>query len=588
METNKLLDNINSIFRLPITYNPEVKRLNENIPLELELYKNNELNKEEDCKPIYNYIFEPKLTLSNKLLEELSCYYTTDVLFLKDTQKLIKNIKVKHLNTFHKIDNYKIDDIENIIQLWKEIKNDTGFCEKYLYVDWSFAKNLNNNTLFLQLMSLYNITSPILSLCLPIFILVLPFFIIKLKGIELNMNQYIEILKTLLSQQAIVKIFTSFNQIDFNQKIYLLMSAAFYVFSIYQNILVCIRFYSNMKKIHDYLFKVRNYLNYTITLMKYHLDKSAKLTKYIDFNDEVTKNLIIIETLFSNIDSISDFKLSFKKVYEIGHIMQVFYKLYDDPIYHNALIYSFGFNAYYDLLYGLKTNIEQKLLHKTTYSKQLSKPLFREIYYPKFIHSKTNIKNNCDLNKNIIITGPNASGKTTFLKSILINVLLSQQVGFGCFKTAKLTPYDFFHCYLSIPETSGRDSLFQAEARRCKTILDTINNNELKTHFCIFDELYSGTNPDEAVISALAFIKYIIKNDLVTCLLTTHYLQLCESLKTNININNYNMKTIMNKLTNDFEYTYELVRGISNIKGGLKVLKDMNYPSEIIENTSNN
>ena len=183
----------------------------------------------------------------------------------------------------------------------------------------------------------------------------------------------------------------------------------------------------------------------------------------------------------------------------------------------------------------------------------------------------------------IIITGPNASGKTTTLKSAFINILLSQQIGYGCFDSLKLTPYDKLHCYLNVPDTSGRDSLFQAEARRCKEIIDCIDeesSNKL-THFCIFDELYSGTNPEEAVISANAFMDYIVKNENVTCILTTHYVKLCKKLSKNKMIKNYNMKTL--KKNDNFEYTYQLEEGISKVKGGLKVLHDMKYPKEILD-----
>jgi DNA mismatch repair ATPase MutS len=163
---------------------------------------------------------------------------------------------------------------------------------------------------------------------------------------------------------------------------------------------------------------------------------------------------------------------------------------------------------------------------------------------------------------------------------------LSQQIGFGCFESLDFYPYDDFHCYLNIPDTSGRDSLFQAEARQCKEIIDTINagenlgEKECKRHFCIFDELYSGTNPDEAILSAKSFMDYIVKNDNVTCLLTTHYTKLCKQLDKNIKIQNFSMNTV--KKNDGFEYTYKLVEGISKIKGGLKVLKDMNYPKEIL------
>jgi DNA mismatch repair ATPase MutS len=241
------------------------------------------------------------------------------------------------------------------------------------------------------------------------------------------------------------------------------------------------------------------------------------------------------------------------------------------------------------MLCHIGTNINEHKLVKTTFTNK-GKPIFKKMYYPKFINNKTDciIKNNCNLNKNIIITGPNASGKTTTIKSALINIILSQQIGCGCFENLKLTPFDKIHCYLNIPDTSGRDSLFQAEARRCKDIIDCIDSEETKeiTHFCIFDELYSGTNPEEAVISANAFMNYIVKNPNVTCILTTHYIKLCKKLSKNKIIQNYNMKTL--KKNDNFEYTYELIEGISNIKGGLKVLQDMKYPQEILDLTKQN
>jgi DNA mismatch repair ATPase MutS len=180
----------------------------------------------------------------------------------------------------------------------------------------------------------------------------------------------------------------------------------------------------------------------------------------------------------------------------------------------------------------------------------------------------------------MIITGPNASGKTTILKSTLINVLLSQQFGCGFYDSAKIKPFNHIHCYLNIPDTSGRDSLFQAEARRCKEILDAISVNKNDTHLCAFDELYSGTNPEEAEQSATSFMKYITKYTNVSCILTTHFIKVCKKLKKSKNIINYKMLT--EKDNNDLIYKYTLKEGISDIKGGLVVLKQMNYPKEII------
>ena len=161
--------------------------------------------------------------------------------------------------------------------------------------------------------------------------------------------------------------------------------------------------------------------------------------------------------------------------------------------------------------------------------------------------------------------------------------MFSQQFGIGYFDEAKLSPFDHFHCYINIPDTSGRDSLFQAEARRCKKILDNIYENPKERHFCVFDELYSGTNPYEAISSAYGYIKYIIKNKKVKFLLTTHFIRLCKILDKDKNIENCSMKTtIENDIPN---YYYKIVNGISNVKGGITVLKEIHYPDEIIEDS---
>ena len=66
-------------------------------------------------------------------------------------------------------------------------------------------------------------------------------------------------------------------------------------------------------------------------------------------------------------------------------------------------------------------------------------------------------------------------------------------------------------------------------------------------------------------------------------MLTTHYITLCNKLQTNKLIGNHHMDT---KLTdNNIIYHYKIKKGISNIKGGITVLQNLDYPLEIIEET---
>ena len=78
-------------------------------------------------------------------------------------------------------------------------------------------------------------------------------------------------------------------------------------------------------------------------------------------------------------------------------------------------------------------------------------------------------------------------------------------------------------------------------------------------------------------------MEYLVKNKNVSCVLTTHFVNVCKKLNDNKNIINCHMDA--EKIEDKIVYKYILKEGISELKGGLNVLYDMNYPTEIIENT---
>jgi DNA mismatch repair ATPase MutS len=322
--------------------------------------------------------------------------------------------------------------------------------------------------------------------------------------------------------------------------------------------------------------------------MENYIQLTENLYTHQEFNNILKNELITLKNLYDKIIQIYELKYNIKKLGEIGSILKTFYQIYDDPIYNKSIMYSLGFHGYIDCIKGLQHNIKERkvnftqFINKKNKNYKNNKNIFKNNYYACLKNDK-HIKNTIQLNKNIIISGPNASGKTTIIKSVLINIIFTQQFGCGFYDSAKIKPYDHLHCYLNIPDTSGRDSLFQAEARRCKEIIDLINNNSNDYHFCAFDELYSGTNPQEATSSSIAFMNYIVKNTKLNTILTTHFIEVCNNLNNNEYIKNCYMDTI--KKNNVIEYLYKMKNGISTIKGGINVLCDMNYPKEIIDNT---
>lgn len=599
---------IDEYFHLPIFYNSSKQKLSDGIVKDLELVEvttekdksENEIQKEKGDmgRAMYDYVFYPENILARKIVPLVSKYYTDDISFLKDTQHVVnqyakdrKGIKKVSPENQDKKQDKKQDKnkYDDILGVWKEITNETGFREKYYFVEWPWLEELNKSEFFLQFMSIYNLASPVLSLLVPIFILIIPFFIIQMKGLNLNVQQYIEILKILASQHAVGKMFTHFHTVSLENKMYLLVSLFFYLFSFYQNVMICFKFNQNMIKIHQYMKQIEKYIEDTETSFSILYERCQERTTYLPFLETAKAKVQLLSQYKNKINKIGEYKWNkVKKIGEIGYVLKYFYEFYDSKELKSAFLYSFGLNGYIDLLQGVGQQIAEKTLHFATFHKKTKKNKWKQTVYPPLAKVAGARKNDVYIKTNKIITGPNASGKTTVLKTNLINILLTQQFGCGFYTKALVNPYTFIHCYLNIPDTSGRDSLFQAEARRCKEIIQSVLEHSNDRHFCIFDELFSGTNPEEAQISASAFMEYLVKNKKVDCLLTTHFFAVCKNLEKNTSIENLHMETetietVSEKgTTQKIKYTYALRKGICEKRGGMHILKEMDYPEEII------
>ena len=572
--------NINEIceFKLPINYLSNVYELDNNLIQDLELNQfSNIENKEhienkEQC--VYDYIYSPSCNFSRNSMIDSIKYYTNDTIYLKETQKLL--LTYKNYNN----DNNDIIDIcsSEIENSWNEIINNKSFIDKYHYININFLKFFNYNSLCLHFLSLYNISSPFLSIVLPVFILIIPYFILKLQGQIINFDTYKRLLYVIIQKQSMGKMLFNFANSSIDKKVQALFCIIFYFLQIWNNFYVCTSFYKNMNYVSKQINLFKQYLNNSLIKINNFLKYSSDLKTYESFNNDLEYIKENINIYLNKLNIVKKYKYNIFNLNQIGLLMSQYYNIYDCKNTQNIFTYIFNFNGYIENITHIRLLIDNSYINVCKFNKKQTK--FNKMFYPPLL-KKSPVKNSYNLSKNMIITGPNASGKTTLLKSTLINLILSQQIGFGFYKSAYINPYKYIHCYINIPDTSGRDSLFQAEVRRCKDILNIIDKNKKQRHFCIFDELFSGTNPYEAVSCAQSYLKYLSKNNNINLMLTTHYIDLCKNLNTNNNIKNYHMK--INKTNNNFVYTYLLNKDISTFKGGIKILKDFDYPEEIIE-----
>ena len=119
---------IDSNFKLPIEYldNKDIMILSESVSNDLELIK----NADENEKCIYDVLLEPTNCFSKQNLPLWNQKYTTNTEFLKDTQQILREMQ-----TFKQNDkNTSSFNHEEILPIWKNIKQNTFFYEKYNYL----------------------------------------------------------------------------------------------------------------------------------------------------------------------------------------------------------------------------------------------------------------------------------------------------------------------------------------------------------------------------------------------------------------------------------------------------------------------
>lgn len=178
------------------------------------------------------------------------------------------------------------------------------------------------------------------------------------------------------------------------------------------------------------------------------------------------------------------------------------------------------------------------------------------------IDAKKMISNNfseISLHKISIITGANMAGKSTFLRTIGINMILGKMGAVVCAKKMTFTPIQIFTSVRANDSLQKNESYFYAELMRLKKITDNLKaGNKL---FVIIDEMLRGTNSKDKHYGSYELIKQLIKHN-TAGLVATHDIQLgklIEEYPNNISNKRFEVEIINNEVIFD----YKIKDGIS-------------------------
>lgn len=524
----------------------------------------------------YNTIFKIftencKLSLSDIILKEILSNPNYNINILKNRQNILLNIEThKNYIDLVKLLNELKEYEKDIIWLFNAEDDNLKDLYNMIYFRFSLFKPLNKYSSCLTAFNFYRILlSPLIGLLSPLIYFIIPFFVIKIKfKIKLSFINYMKILFNSLSTTDII--FTN------NFKSFRIISYLFSMLFYFQGLF-------NSVEISKTLYKINKYITNKMSNISTFLIKANKINQA--YWNENIKNYFINSKLIKNleednnyINTLNNIKFSLitnfgKQLYNYlvinkNTILSVINKIYIIDSLNSCLIYKINNNLNYT---------------EYVYESKLPFIEIKGLYHPS-LQSHLTIKNDLILGNNIgniIITGPNAGGKSTLIKSLIINVLLSQTIGFSNSYNTKLTPYYNISTQINIPDDKGYESLFQAEMYRCKNKLELLKlQDKNKFTFLAMDEIFNSTNPVEGIAGAYAIAKKISEYSNANLIFTTHYLYLTKLAKL-YNFTNFKMNIIRNK--NNIYYPYKITKGISKQYIALELLKLNNFDDDIIE-----
>jgi MutS domain V len=185
----------------------------------------------------------------------------------------------------------------------------------------------------------------------------------------------------------------------------------------------------------------------------------------------------------------------------------------------------------------------------------------------------------------VILTGPNKAGKSTFMKSLLLAVYMAQSLGICPAQTLYFTPFRDLFTYLNVPDSIGRESLFEAEVNRCYDYLKKCE--ELRGFSLgIIDELFTGTNPAEGMAGSYAILNQITQNPMNITIISTHFHDMLSELdRSYFEFKRFSCDIMVDAFgRTHHRFDYRLRDGVSNQMIALSLLEEKGFDNQTVAN----
>jgi ABC-type lipoprotein export system ATPase subunit len=168
-----------------------------------------------------------------------------------------------------------------------------------------------------------------------------------------------------------------------------------------------------------------------------------------------------------------------------------------------------------------------------------------------------------------IVTGANMAGKSTFLRTVSLSIVMSNLGLPVCADSLEYNPIKLITSMRTSDSLVDDESYFFSELKRLKFIVDEIENDD---YFIILDEILKGTNSTDKAIGSKKFVQKLVASN-STGIIATHDLSLCEIEKELTEVKNYYFDAEI--INDELNFDYQLKDGICKNMNASFLLKKM-------------
>ena len=548
-------------------------------------------------KGIFNKLDLCQTKIGSLIFQNILIKPLYDIKVLKSRQVIFQKVESIKEQLTMRLE--KVKTLENeLIWCWNDANmKHIDSMNDLIYFNYDFIPffnlndTLNNNEKALLITNIYKIViAPALTILTPLISIILPliflFYMQRKSQINIPMGTVIsQYFRTLFSSDSMKMIFKN----PTKAMIASIVTKGIYLFMYMQNIYYSLQSSSNTNKIintiHDKMNALNNYIKITNEIKDLSLSVGiTDITSYINYDS--IENDISVYGKYFNHDVFNKTPHIFSNKGKILHTFKNFRKCKDNM--ENLFHYTGTIDALLSIYNILsQSNSVNPYCLASYLDKKVPKVNMKNVWHPylKSNDIKNTVKNDLDIKNNILITGPNAAGKSTFIKSVIINILLAQTIGICSAEKFEITPFRMIETYLHIPDSKGSSSLFEAEMFRSKEYIDKLKNMD-NDHFSfiVLDEIFSSTNYVEGFSGAYSILKKIASFKNTLSITTTHYTDL-EILEkdTKGRIVNYKFD-IDHDINGEILFNYILKKGTSRQYIALELLKKNGFDEDVIEN----